>query len=67
MTLVPRIIETLETRGAGDVLVFAGGIIPEADIPELKRLGVAEIFTPGAPLNDITEWIEKALDLRETE
>ena len=67
MTLVPRIIETLATRGAGDVLVFAGGIIPEADIPELKRVGVAEIFTPGAPLNDITEWIEKALDRRETD
>jgi len=66
MTLVPRIIDTLGERGAGDVLVFAGGIIPEADIAELKRAGVAEIFTPGAPLDDITGWLEKALDRRET-
>ena len=48
------------------MLVFAGGIIPEADIPELKRAGVAEIFTPGAPLDDITGWLEQALDQRET-
>jgi methylmalonyl-CoA mutase, C-terminal domain len=67
MTLIPRLIEALSERGAGDVLVFAGGIIPDNDIPELKRCGVAEIFTPGAPLADITEWLEKALDQRETE
>jgi methylmalonyl-CoA mutase C-terminal domain/subunit len=66
MTLFPRIIDALGERGAGDVLVFAGGIIPDADIPELKRLGVAEIFTPGAPLGDITGWLEAALDRRET-
>jgi methylmalonyl-CoA mutase C-terminal domain/subunit len=66
MTLFPRIIDTLETRGAADVLVFAGGIIPESDISELKQAGVAEIFTPGAPLADITSWLEKALDRRET-
>jgi methylmalonyl-CoA mutase C-terminal domain/subunit len=65
MTLFPRIIETLGQQGAGDVLVFAGGIIPEADIVELKRSGVAEIFTPGAPLGDITTWLEQALDKRE--
>jgi methylmalonyl-CoA mutase C-terminal domain/subunit len=65
MTLFPRIIETLAQQGAGDVLVFAGGIIPEADIVELKRSGVAEIFTPGAPLGDITAWLEQALDQKE--
>jgi len=65
MTLVPRIIEELKARGAGDVLVFAGGIIPEADIEELKGSGVAEIFTPGAPLGEITAWLEQALDRRE--
>ena len=65
MTLFPRIIEELDRRGAEDVLVFAGGIIPEADIKELKKAGVAEIFTPGAPLGDITAWLEKALELRE--
>jgi methylmalonyl-CoA mutase, C-terminal domain len=65
MTLFPRIIEELKVRQAGDVLVFAGGIIPEADIPELKGAGVAEIFTPGAPLGDIASWLEQALDRRE--
>jgi methylmalonyl-CoA mutase, C-terminal domain len=67
MTLFPRIIEELNVRRAGDVLVFAGGIIPEADIPELKKTGVAEIFTPGAPLGEITSWLEQALDGREAE
>ena len=67
MTLFPRIIEELNVRRAGDVLVFAGGIIPEADIPELKKTGVAEIFTPGAALGEITSWLEQALDGREAE
>jgi methylmalonyl-CoA mutase C-terminal domain/subunit len=65
MTLFPRIIEMLEARGAGDVLVFAGGIIPESDIPELTQSGIARIFTPGAPLGDITGWLEQSLDQRE--
>jgi methylmalonyl-CoA mutase C-terminal domain/subunit len=65
MTLFPRTMDELKTRGAGDVLVFAGGIIPEADIVELKRIGVAAIFTPGAPLAGITSWLEQELDGRE--
>jgi methylmalonyl-CoA mutase C-terminal domain/subunit len=65
MTLLPRVTEALEARHAGDVLVFAGGIIPDNDIPELKRSGIAEIFTPGAPLGEITGWLEQALDRRE--
>jgi methylmalonyl-CoA mutase C-terminal domain/subunit len=65
MTLFPRTIDELKTRGADDVLVFAGGIIPEADIVELKRIGVAAIFTPGAPLAGITSWLEQELDGRE--
>jgi methylmalonyl-CoA mutase C-terminal domain/subunit len=67
MTLFPRIVELLEERGAEDVLVFGGGIIPEADIPALKDRGVAEIFTPGATMVSITEWLEKTLDERETQ
>ena len=66
MTLFPRIIDTLGKQDAGDVLVFAGGIIPEADIPVLKESGVAEIFGPGSPLHDITAWLEQALDQRES-
>ena len=65
MTLFPRIIAELSERGAGDVLVFAGGIIPDADIPLLAEAGVARIFTPGAPLGEITSWLELALDERE--
>ena len=65
MTLFPRIIDALAQQGAGDVLVFAGGIIPNADMAALKEAGVAAIFTPGAPLGDITAWLEQALDDRE--
>src|ERR687886_3058123 len=50
MTLFPRVIDLLGERGADDVLVFGGGIIPDTDIPKLKELGVAEIFTPGTPM-----------------
>src|ERR1700716_4197792 len=50
MTLVPRIMELLKAQGAEDVVVVVGGTIPNEDIPELKELGVAEIFTPGAPV-----------------
>ena len=49
MTLVPRVIELLREQDAGDVVVTVGGTIPNQDIPELKELGVAEVFTPGAP------------------
>jgi methylmalonyl-CoA mutase C-terminal domain/subunit len=65
MTLFPRILSELADRGAGDVLVFAGGIIPEADMPQLAEAGVQRIFTPGAPLGEITDWLERALDERE--
>jgi methylmalonyl-CoA mutase, C-terminal domain len=65
LTLVPRVIDELRQKGRGDVLVIVGGIIPEADIPVLKELGVAEVFTPGAPLPAIGEWLGEALDERE--
>ena len=57
MTLVPRIMELLQQQEAGDVLVTVGGTIPADDIPELKKAGVAEVFTPGAPTQDIIEFI----------
>ena len=58
MTLVPRILELLRERGAEDVLVVVGGTIPAADIAELKRCGVAEVFTPGAPTTEIVEFLQ---------
>ncbi|HEX2849335.1 MAG TPA: cobalamin B12-binding domain-containing protein [Acidimicrobiales bacterium] len=65
MTLFPRVIALLQERGADDVLVFGGGIIPDADIPELEKSGVAKVFTPGASITAISEWLETTLDQRE--
>jgi methylmalonyl-CoA mutase C-terminal domain/subunit len=57
LTLFARVVELLKEKDAGDVVVFGGGIIPEADIPELERLGVRKIFTPGASMAEIVEWV----------
>ncbi|MBN2333087.1 MAG: cobalamin B12-binding domain-containing protein [Deltaproteobacteria bacterium] len=59
MYLFPRILELLGEKGAEDIPVFGGGIIPEEDIVELKKAGIKEIFTPGSPVNDTVEWIKK--------
>ena len=56
MTLFRKVIELLAERGAEDILVFGGGIIPDDDLPELERLGVKKIFTPGATTQSIVEW-----------
>ncbi len=61
MTLFPAVIEALKQRGAGDVVVFGGGIVPKDDLPKLGDMGVAKIFTPGASTNEIVEWVEKEL------
>jgi methylmalonyl-CoA mutase, C-terminal domain len=60
MTLVPRVVELLREQDAGDVLVTVGGTIPSQDIPQLKELGVAEVFTPGAPTQDIIDFLRSA-------
>jgi methylmalonyl-CoA mutase, C-terminal domain len=57
MTLVPRVVELLRDQGVEDVLITVGGTIPADDVPELKKLGVAEVFTPGAPTDEIVEFI----------
>lgn len=57
MTLFARLVELLGERGAGDIGVFGGGIIPEEDLPELARIGVAKVFTPGATTSEITDWV----------
>ena len=66
MTLFPRVLDLLREAGAGDVLVFGGGIIPAADVAALEEMGVAALFTPGASLATITSWLEGALDARES-
>jgi methylmalonyl-CoA mutase C-terminal domain/subunit len=65
MTLFPRVIDLLVAKGADDVLVFGGGIIPPADAERLRELGVAAVFTPGATMASISAWLETALDARE--
>ena len=61
MTLFARVIELLRSRGATDVLVFGGGIIPEEDIPTLSELGVARVFTPGASTHENVDWVREAV------
>jgi methylmalonyl-CoA mutase C-terminal domain/subunit len=61
MTLVPRVVELLKEQGADDVVVTVGGTIPAEDIPELKKLGVAEIFTPGSSTQEIIDFIRGAV------
>ena len=57
MTIFPKVLRLLKERGADDILLFGGGVIPEKDVEELKKLGVGELFTPGAPLKQITEYL----------
>jgi methylmalonyl-CoA mutase C-terminal domain/subunit len=59
MTLFPKVVELLKEQGAGDIVVFGGGIIPDADIVQLKEAGIVEIFTPGAPTSDIVRWVDE--------
>ncbi|MET7705498.1 cobalamin B12-binding domain-containing protein [Micromonospora sp. NPDC005189] len=59
MTLFRRVLELLSERDARDIVVFGGGIIPNGDIPELQKLGVAKIFTPGATTQAIVEWVRQ--------
>jgi methylmalonyl-CoA mutase C-terminal domain/subunit len=61
MTLVPRVVALLKEQGADDVVVTVGGTIPAEDIPELKKLGVAEIFTPGSSTQEIIDFIRGAV------
>jgi methylmalonyl-CoA mutase, C-terminal domain len=66
MTLVPRVVELLSEQGVDDVLVTVGGTIPAEDIPELQKLGVAAVFTPGAATDEIVEFIrERAAERHE--
>jgi methylmalonyl-CoA mutase C-terminal domain/subunit len=64
MTLFPAVIDLLREQKAGDIEVFGGGIIPDDDIPQLKKLGVSEIFTPGSSTQDIVQWIRQHIQPR---
>jgi methylmalonyl-CoA mutase C-terminal domain/subunit len=59
MTLFAKVLHLLRQRGAEDIVVFGGGIVPDGDIPELERLGVAKIFTPGATTQSIVDWVRE--------
>ena len=65
MTLVPRVVELLREQDADDVVVVVGGTIPSQDIPELKALGVAEVFTPGASTQAMIDFIRDAVEQRQ--
>jgi methylmalonyl-CoA mutase C-terminal domain/subunit len=57
MTLCAKLVQVLGQRDAADIVAFVGGIIPDADIPELEKIGIAKIFTPGATTQEIVEWV----------
>jgi len=59
MTLFPEVMRLLKERGAGEVAVFGGGIIPDEDAEKLKAMGVRQIFTPGASTEDIVKWVRE--------
>jgi methylmalonyl-CoA mutase C-terminal domain/subunit len=67
MTLFARVIELLKEREATDVVVFGGGIIPDADIPQLEQLGVARVFTPGTTTQQVVEWVREHVSAPATE
>jgi methylmalonyl-CoA mutase C-terminal domain/subunit len=62
MTLFAKVIELLKARDAADIVVFGGGIIPDDDLPELERMGVAKVFTPGATTTEIVGWVRSNVD-----
>jgi methylmalonyl-CoA mutase C-terminal domain/subunit len=61
MTLFPKVVKELRARGAGDVVVVGGGVIPAGDVPELEAAGIEKIFTPGASTVDIATWLRERL------
>lgn len=64
LSLFPKVVEELAARDAGDIVVFGGGVIPDDDIRQLKQAGLAEVFTPGAPLDAITDWVDRHVPSR---
>jgi methylmalonyl-CoA mutase C-terminal domain/subunit len=67
MTLFARVLELLRDQHADDIVVFGGGIIPDADLPELDAMGVAKVFTPGATTRQIVDWVRDNLGVRQAD
>jgi methylmalonyl-CoA mutase C-terminal domain/subunit len=65
MTLFPKVVAMLRDRGAGEILVFGGGIIPKDDIPKLADAGIEKIFTPGATTGEIVSWLNERLSAKQ--
>lgn len=65
MTMFPRVLKGLKEAGAGHIILTGGGIIPEDDIEELKKIGVGQLFTPGAETHELVEYIESAVKKRD--
>ena len=63
MTLFARVIELLNAQGASNIVLFGGGIIPDEDRKKLLKMGVGQIFTPGAPTQEIVDWLSTALNV----
>jgi methylmalonyl-CoA mutase, C-terminal domain len=63
-TLFPQVVAELAKRDSSEIIVFGGGVIPDADIPTLREVGISMIFTPGTPLDRITDWVEKSIPNR---
>lgn len=61
LTLFPRVVEALAARDASDIVVFGGGIIPDEDVEPLRKAGIAAVFTPGTPLEEIEHWVAEHL------
>jgi methylmalonyl-CoA mutase C-terminal domain/subunit len=59
--LFPRVVDLLRERGANDIVVFGGGIIPEEDVPKLKEAGIREIFVPGTPIQEAVNWVRRTI------
>lgn len=64
MYLFPRVVELLREKGADDIFVIGGGIVPDDDILELKKAGIKAVFTPGTPLKDIVDWVNENVQPR---
>ena len=67
ISLFPAILEEMKAKGAGDILLFGGGIIPDDDKDELEKIGVAKIFTPGAPTEESIQYLRRAVENKGTD